>query len=147
MPTSEQEWSYENRIPSDSDHAHQVIEQLMLAMEERDWPGRDMFHVQMALEEAIVNAIEHGNLRDLKKFVAIDFKLLTDRAVIVITDEGIGFDHENLADPTDDDRIDKPRGRGVHLIRNLMTDVLYNEKGNEVRMIKERSQAEEKDAS
>lgn len=140
MPTSERDWSYETRIPSDSDQAHHVIDELMQAMEQNDWPGRDMFHVQMALEEAIVNAIEHGNHRDLSKHVSIQFKLTDTQAVMRITDEGAGFDHRNLADPTEEDRVDKPRGRGVHLIRNLMTEVVYNEQGNEVYMVKLRSQ-------
>lgn len=139
MPTSEQEWAYEHRIPSDSDLAHQVIEKLIAALEKSDWPGRDMFHVQMALEEAIVNAIEHGNKRDLSKSVLVQFRLLDDRAEIRIVDEGDGFNPVTLPDPTEDERLDQPRGRGVHLIKSLMTEVEYNSKGNEVRMVKLKS--------
>ena len=143
MPSSKQEWFFEHRIPSDSDQAHLIIDQLMAAMEKSDWPGRDMFHVQMALEEGIVNAIEHGNRRDLSKHVSIEFKLFDDRVEMRISDEGDGFNPDDLPDPTDDDRIETPRGRGVHLIRNLMSEVVYNEQGNEVRMVKMRSQPAE----
>ena len=56
-------WAIDKLIPSDLDVAHELIEQTVLAMSDLDWPGGDIFHVQMAMEEALVNAIEHGNKR------------------------------------------------------------------------------------
>ncbi len=139
MPSTEQSWSYNEKIPSDSEIAHAAIEQLIMAMEKLEWPGGDMFHVQMALEEALVNAIEHGNLRDKTKQVHVQFDLQTDHVIISIEDEGKGFDHRNVADPTEDERLDKPRGRGVHLIRELMTESSYNDIGNKLSMKKSRT--------
>ncbi len=139
MPSTEQAWSFHEKIPSDLDVAHGAIENLILAMEQLGWPGGDMFHVQMALEEAIVNAIEHGNLRDPAKKVHVQFDVNADRVNIVIADEGKGFDHQNVADPTEEDRLDKPRGRGVFLIRELMTESEYNDIGNQVTMVKRRT--------
>jgi serine/threonine-protein kinase RsbW len=57
-----------------------------------------------------------------------------------ISDQGAGFDHRNVADPTEEERLDKPRGRGVMLMRELMTEANFNDSGNSVTMIKVRSQ-------
>jgi serine/threonine-protein kinase RsbW len=136
--TSIPAWSVDKRFPSDLEIAHDLIEQTIKAMEERNWAGGEMFHVQMAMEEAVVNAIEHGNKRDSQKFVHVVIHVDIDRVSIDIRDEGPGFDHRNVADPTQEDRIDQPRGRGVMLIRELMTESSYNECGNHLVMTKRR---------
>lgn len=135
-------WAIEKSIPSDLDVAHELIEQTILAMSDLDWPGGDMFHVQMAMEEALVNAIEHGNKRCESKEVAIAISVSGQEITIQIKDQGDGFDHRNVADPTEEERLDQPRGRGVLLIRELMSQSRYNDIGNELVMIKKRSVAE-----
>lgn len=132
-------WQWEKTIASSSDEGHAAIEILNQALQEHGWEGRDFFHIHMATEEAVINAIEHGNKRDLSKNVHLFFRISTDQVKLQITDQGPGFDYNDLPDPTDDDRIDMPRGRGVMLIRNMMTQVLYNDKGNSLTMIKHRS--------
>ncbi|MFN7843458.1 MAG: ATP-binding protein [Pirellula sp.] len=135
-------WAIEKSIPSDLDVAHELIEQTILAMSDLDWPGGDMFHVQMAMEEALVNAIEHGNKRCESKLVSVAISVSGQEITIEIKDQGGGFDHRNVADPTEEERIDQPRGRGVLLIRELMSQSRYNDLGNELVMIKKRSVAE-----
>ena len=99
----------------------------------------DLFRIQMALEEAVVNAIEHGNKRDLSKKVRLFFDVTPEKVIMLISDEGAGFDHRNVADPTSEELVDKPRGRGVMLMRELMDEAIFNEIGNEVTMSKVRS--------
>jgi serine/threonine-protein kinase RsbW len=140
MPTVENGWTFDKTIPSDLDVAHGAIEELMRALEAAGWPGGDMFRIQMAIEEAVVNAIEHGNKRDVSKTVHVLFHVDAERATMQISDQGTGFDHRNVADPTEEERLDKPRGRGVMLMRELMTEANFNESGNSVTMIKVRSQ-------
>jgi serine/threonine-protein kinase RsbW len=135
-------WALEKSIPSDLDVAHELIEQTILAMSDLEWPGGDMFHVQMAMEEALVNAIEHGNKRCESKLVAVAISVSGQEITIQIKDQGDGFDHRNVADPTEEERLDQPRGRGVLLIRELMSQSRYNDLGNELVMIKTRSAAE-----
>ncbi|MCU0713369.1 MAG: ATP-binding protein [Pirellula sp.] len=135
-------WAIEKSIPSDLDVAHELIEQTVLAMTNLDWPGGDVFHVQMAMEEALVNAIEHGNKRCESKQVFVAISVATNEISVQIKDQGDGFDHRNVADPTEEERLDQPRGRGVLLIRELMSDSRYNDIGNELVMIKKRSVAE-----
>jgi serine/threonine-protein kinase RsbW len=138
-------WKCDKTIQSDLDAGHASIEELMNALESAGWEGRDVFHIQMAIEEAVVNAIEHGNKRDATKQVHIVFVVDAESAEMTITDQGDGFDHQNVADPTEEERLDQPRGRGVLLIRELMTQAQYNQKGNSVWMRKERSKDDSQD--
>ena len=138
-------WKCDKVIPSELDAGHASIEELMSALESAGWEGRDVFHIQMAIEEAVVNAIEHGNKRDATKQVHIVFVVDAESAEMTITDQGDGFDHQNVADPTEEERLDQPRGRGVLLIRELMTQAQYNQKGNSVWMRKERSKDDSQD--
>ncbi len=132
-------WRLDKVIASDTDEGHAVIEQLTQALQSHGWDGRDLFHIHMAVEEAVVNAIEHGNKRHPEKSVHIDFRVSEDLVEMEITDQGEGFDPSTLPDPTDDELLEVPRGRGVHLIRQLMSDIQYNEKGNSLLMRKIRS--------
>lgn len=132
-------WRLDKVIASSTDEGHEVIERLTHALTLNGWEGRDLFHIHMAVEEAVVNAIEHGNKRHPQKSVHIVFRVSSDLVEMEITDQGDGFDPESLPDPTDDELLEVPRGRGVHLIRQLMTDVQYNPKGNSLLMRKIRS--------
>lgn len=136
---SDWKWSLRKRIPSVTDLGHALIDELMQALSRFGWEGRDAFHIHMATEEAVVNAIEHGNRRDPLKHVAIDFRINDDLVRLEITDEGCGFCLNDVQDPTEDENLEKPRGRGVLLIRELMSDVHYNQVGNSLVMVKRRS--------
>ncbi len=139
MTTVQEHWSYDKFLPSDLELGRAAIEELMAALCAAGWEGMDLFRIQMALEEAVVNAIEHGNKRDLEKKVRLFFEVTPEKTRLLISDEGAGFDHRNVADPTTEELIDKPRGRGVMLMRELMNEAHFNEIGNEVTMTKVRS--------
>lgn len=132
-------WILDEQIPSTKDAGHAAIEQLLKALTDAGWDGRDYFHVQMAVEEAVVNAITHGNKESKSKVVELDFKVSADAVYLRIKDEGAGFCLKDIPDPRDDDRLECTNGRGVLLIRELMSQVSYNERGNEVVMRKHRS--------
>jgi len=139
MSPNNWDWVLEESIESNSENAHKLIESLMIALDELGWGSRDRFHIHMAVEEAIVNAIEHGNKRSPDKRVDVVFKLSTSIIWVQVADEGKGFDFQHLPDPTDNEHLDLPRGRGVMLMRELMSEVKYNQTGNSVEMIKRRS--------
>ena len=126
--------------------------------------GADLIRVGTALHEAFVNAIEHGNLEldsDLRndpegayqqlasqrrndlpyrdRFVHVRAKLSKDEATITLRDEGPGFDPRSLPDPTDPENIGKISGRGLLLIRTFMDEVRFNDSGNEITLIKKKS--------
>lgn len=121
----------------------------------------DRTRLGVALTEALLNAILHGNLgvsselreQSLNVFfeqvkqrsheppycdrrVFVDARWTPDACEFVIRDEGDGFDVSSLPDPTDPENLVRTSGRGVLLMQMFMSEVHYNEKGNEVRMVK-----------
>ena len=101
-------------------------------LERLNFPTKDVFGVRLALEEALVNAIKHGNRMDAAKSVRIACQVSNEKVRIEIEDEGAGFDWNHLPDPTDLENLEKPCGRGVMLMRAFLNVVEYNERGNKV---------------
>lgn len=93
-------------------------------------------NTSMALHEAITNAIRHGNQMDVNKKVEIVAEFDQHQAVFTITDEGSGFDPSEVCDPTEEENLFRHGGRGLLLIRHLMDEVKYNQRGNQITMIK-----------
>ncbi len=137
------EWKFHESIPSELDAGHKLIDSYVKKLEQFGWEGSDLFHVQLAIEEAVVNAITHGNKQAPDKSVEVELRICPASTYLRIRDEGAGFNPDKLADPTDDEHIDVPHGRGVMLIRQVMSHVEYNDCGNQVTMIKHRSSGEE----
>ena len=127
-------------IPSDTSEGQAVQQQIVGRLQELDFSVRDVFAVQLALEEAITNAIKHGNQGNPKKQVRIAWRIDSDRIRVEIEDEGAGFDPKHLPDPTTEENLEKPSGRGVMLIREFMSLLEFNERGNMMVMEKERTQ-------
>ena len=118
--------------------AREVLDALLAELEARHWRQQDVFAVHLAAEEALVNAIRHGNGADARKSIHVVCLLSPDRLVIEISDEGPGFNPSALADPTCEDNLKSPCGRGVMLMRAFMSRVEFNARGNAVTMEKHR---------
>ena len=107
---------------------HRIIE-----LERR--ASRVRMNLRVALAEALSNAMLYGNGADRSKRVRVELTI-TARAIITrVTDEGPGFDYEDIPDPTTPERLLKPDGRGIFLMRALMDEVHYNELGNSVTLV------------
>lgn len=135
-------WSSRHTIPSDTAIGSALIAGLLEAMLEREWPSVELFHVQLAYEEAVVNAILHGNDESPDKTVEIEFLCETDRVKIRITDQGHGFVPSDVPDPRTGERLEAAGGRGLLLMTEVMSEVKYNASGNEVTLTKYRGRAE-----
>ena len=131
-------WLTDRRIPSCRDAGHEIVQELLERLEYHDWVPHDIFGVHLAVEEALANAIHHGNRLDASKSVRVVFKVSPTRVRIEVHDEGQGFRPADVPDPTDDEHLNVPNGRGVMLMRSYMSLVEYNETGNCVIMEKER---------
>lgn len=132
-------WSTQESIRSDTTEGQRLIKQLLEQLERAQWAPGDLFGIHLAAEEALVNAIKHGNKEDPNKWVHVDIRVGKEKVLIQITDEGPGFNPDDVPDPTLDENLDIPSGRGVMLIKAYMTDVSYNEQGNSVYMEKIKS--------
>ena len=123
-------------IPSDLSAARQAEQVILGEVARCGYSEGDVFAIKLALEEALNNAIRHGNACDNGKVVEVQYDVDDDRTTITITDEGEGFDSGEVPDPTTDENIEKPCGRGIMLMRAYMDEVRYNETGNQVHMVK-----------
>ncbi len=140
-------WTLHRHIESSLDQGHVAIEQLLSALHDHNWEGRDFFHVQMAAEEAMVNAVKHGNQEASDKQVELEFKVSEKSTYMRFKDEGPGFDPSSLPDPRDEEHLHCTNGRGVMLIFEMMDEVNYLGRGNEVEMLKHRSPDDQEPSS
>src|SRR5438067_5341532 len=125
-------------IPSDLGEARRVQNTIEEALRACRYTEHDVFSIRLALEEALVNAIKHGNQMDPDKRVRGQYRVTPERFEVRIADEGPGFDPEEVPDPTLPENIEKGCGRGVFLIRGFMSEVTYHAPGNVVTMAKVR---------
>ncbi len=123
-------------IPSDPVAARHLQEHIEQLLQNVACHEHDLFSIKLALEEALVNAIKHGNQYELNKKVEIAYSVLPNRFIIHITDQGEGFDPAEVPDPTAIENLERPCGRGLMLMNHYMTEITYNDRGNSVLMAK-----------
>jgi len=88
------------------------------------------FAVRLALDEALANAIHHGNGDDSSKTVTVDYHVTPDRVQITVCDEGAGFNPGRVPDPTLPENLVKPSGRGIMLMKAYIESVRFSKRGN-----------------
>ena len=111
---------------------------VLAALQEQQYDAGACFAVRLALGEALANAFKHGNKDDPDKAVKLDCRVELTRIVIEIEDQGEGFDPEAVPNPTEQENLEIPSGRGIALMRSYMTDVSFLPPGNRVRLTYER---------
>lgn len=126
-------------IPSDFAAARGVERVVLEQLAKHGYDEAEAFAVKLAMEEGLSNAIRHGNHCDPGKKVRVHFDVDDRRVALTIADEGEGFDPDSLPDPTTDENLEKPSGRGVMLMLAYMDEVQYSEHGSKVHMVKHKS--------
>jgi serine/threonine-protein kinase RsbW len=122
-------------MPSDVgciEHAVSLVARHCLAGVPAD--ARLRFRLQVAVAEALANAVVRGNREDPSKLVSVEAELRPGSIRIHVTDEGEGFDPVRVPDPLDPAQLTDTRGRGLFLIRKLVDDVRFNERGTSICM-------------
>ena len=129
-------------IPADPAVIPILADGVAEVLEERAWAEEDVRAIQLALQEAVANAVRHGCRGDASKQVRCSVSCdHSGEVVIVVRDPGTGFDPDAIADPLDTSNILKPSGRGIFLMSELMDHVQFAEGGREVRMRKKKNNA------
>ena len=127
-------------IPADPAVIPIVTDGVVEVLEARHWPTEDVLAVQLALQEAVANAIRHGCRGDVSKHVQCSVSCdESGEVVMVVRDPGPGFDPSAMADPLDAANILKSGGRGIFLMNELMDDVQFGDGGREVQMRKKKA--------
>jgi len=112
-----------------------VLENLIEEIADKYSVSEDTFaNMMTCLNEVAINAIVHGNKLDESKKVIINADIENKRIVWTVTDEGEGFDYNNLPDPTAPENLENLTGRGVYIIKHLADQCIFNSKGNEVEL-------------
>jgi serine/threonine-protein kinase RsbW len=141
MSQTGQRWAVDLLIPSDTSEARRIQDQIDHLLKIHQFAEREVFGIRLAVEEALVNAIKHGNQMDASRKVRVAFQVSWEKFEVLIADEGEGFDPCEVPDPTAPENLERPCGRGIMLMRHYMTTVTYNQRGNVVSMSKLRNGA------
>jgi len=131
-------WRRTVRLPSERGSSRLVTDELLEQLGQHGWPPDEIFAIHLAAEEALVNAVVHGNRLDPAKTVHVECEVSADLVRLEVTDEGAGFDPTSVPDCTLEERLEAPSGRGVMLMRSFMSRIAYNAKGNSVVLEKRR---------
>ena len=112
-----------------------LLENLIEEIADKHQISEDTFaNMMTCLSEAANNAIVHGNKLDESKKVIVNADIEGRRIIWTVTDEGEGFDYNNLPDPTAPENLENLTGRGVFIIKHLADQCIFNSKGNEVEL-------------
>lgn len=127
-------------IPADPAAIPALADGVTHVLQEKQWSEKDVMAVELALQEAVANAIRHGCGGDPTK--QLQCSVTCDESgevVITVRDPGEGFDHTAVANPLDPENILKPSGRGIFLINGLMDEVHFADGGRQVQMRKKKA--------
>jgi len=123
-------------VPSDLGAIDRAVEHVLARCEASRVEARRLrLNLRVGLSEALANAMLYGNGSDPAKTVRIEVSCSTYVIVARVTDEGEGFDPSRVPDPTTPECITRPCGRGLFLMRTLLDEVHFNERGNSVTLI------------
>jgi serine/threonine-protein kinase RsbW len=123
---------------SRSEEVVPALERVLAAMAEHGFSIREQRDLRLALEEAVVNGLKHGNGGDPSKQVRLRYRVSGREALAEVQDQGPGFDPKAVPDPTAEENLDRPCGRGLLLIGHYTTWVRYHGCGNRVTLCKHR---------
>jgi serine/threonine-protein kinase RsbW len=123
-------------IPSDYADAREIQRMVREEVEKAGYDLDAQFAVKLALEEAMINAIKHGNQLDPTKRVHVEWQVTPKTIEITIEDEGPGFDRKSVPDPTTAQNLEKLTGRGILLIESFMHKVEWSKDGRRLKLIR-----------
>jgi serine/threonine-protein kinase RsbW len=136
----------ERSLPSEVAAISPFVDKLMLLIRKCGCVPEGDSDVEVALREALANAIIHGNHENPGKHVHVRCRCKPDEVSIAVKDEGRGFDVNDIADPTAPENIGSVHGRGIYLMKALMDEVRFEEGGVVVQMRKSAGQVAAHDA-
>jgi serine/threonine-protein kinase RsbW len=112
-----------------------LLENLVEEIADKYKVTEDVFaNMMTCLNEAVMNAILHGNRLNENKIVIINAEADAKRIIWTVTDEGEGFDYTHLADPTAPENLENLTGRGVFILKHLADQCIFNTRGNEIEL-------------
>jgi serine/threonine-protein kinase RsbW len=130
--------TYHIEIPSEATATPAVRQRIAEHLRANGFGEEDIGDIEVALEEALLNAIRHGNRNDPARKVRVTYGTANDSLHVLVSDEGEGFDPSAVPDPTHPENRGRPGGRGLLLIRHYMSGARFLGKGSDLLMWKRR---------
>lgn len=127
----------EMNVPNDLRSVKEPEDYIIRELQRLNYHSDVIFAIKLALEEALTNAVKHGNRLDSGKRVTVSAHVSPHRCLCMIRDEGRGFTPEAVPDCTAEENLERPSGRGIMLMNAYMTKVFFNKDGNEVWLLRE----------
>ncbi|MCL4741833.1 MAG: ATP-binding protein [Phycisphaerales bacterium] len=126
-------------LVNDRDAIDSVEDRIVELAEASGFSKSARFALRLAVEEAIINAFKHGHAGlSPDTPITVEYEVTPTRVFVAVEDQGPGFVPDAVPDPTLDENLELPSGRGLVLIRAYMTSVTYNERGNRVELVLDR---------
>ena len=123
-------------ISSDFVEGRRVQRRILDEVARQHYGPDAVFAIRLSLEEALINAIKHGNKLDSGKVVRVEALICPEAAEIVVEDEGVGFERACVPDPTTSENVERLHGRGITLMESYMDEVNYLRGGRRIRMVR-----------
>lgn len=127
-------FTFPSTLAAAADAQHRIMKEV----ESMGYPEDAKFAIHLALDEALTNAVRHGNGLKPELHVDVSYTLTHESFTICVSDQGKGFKPEQVPDPTLDENLDRPSGRGIMLMKAYMTEVHFSTRGNTVTLVKRR---------
>ncbi len=126
-------------VLSSLEKVRDIENQILAGATNIGYNASDMFAIKLCLEEALTNAVRHGNRGDNTKLVTVKYCICETALEVFVEDQGTGFNPQAVPDPRSQENISRPGGRGLLLMRSYMDTLDYIGRGNIVHMVKKRS--------
>ena len=133
--TTAQRVFHQVEIPTDFEAIHVLLHDILQHLPAFGYDENAHFAVRLALDEALANAYDHGNLRRPELKIRVSYEITHARIKVVVEDQGDGFDHRRVDDPREDAALDRTHGRGIFLIQQFMSEVRFNERGSQITLV------------
>ena len=125
------------RMPSEISAISPLVERLMRLIERSHCITGEEPAIELALREALSNAVVHGNRLDARKLVHVRCRCKVGEGIsLIVSDQGQGFDARTIPDPLAVENLEAEHGRGIHLMKLAMDQVSFEQQGTEVHMCK-----------
>lgn len=128
----------ESVIPNRLEDIYELEARILEQVERAGYDENARFAIRLALDEALINAYKHGNGEDPRRNIRVRFVVRDEEVEFEVEDEGPGFEVHTLDDPRMGDGLHRTSGRGIFLIRQFMSSILFNERGNRITFTYER---------
>ncbi|MBF0384308.1 MAG: ATP-binding protein [Candidatus Omnitrophica bacterium] len=123
-------------IPSKTELINELLSSVLAKLSDIGLDPGAIFNIKLALYEAMVNAVKHGNKLNPDLKVKLEINIQNGNLIMQVSDEGTGFDYKNIPNPLTSKNLERLSGRGIFLIEKIMDKFEFMNEGRTIKMVK-----------